>query len=154
MEPRVLILAYGNLLRSDDGVAWHVADLLRKKLSSDEAKIVCVHQLMPELAEAMSRASGTIFIDARADGKPGEIFQARVFQRAECIYDTHVFTPAHLMALSNALYGNGSDVYEVSVSGESFTHGEELSDRLKSALPQMVGIVNGIVRQIQQKARM
>jgi hydrogenase maturation protease len=151
MAVRVLILAYGNPLRSDDGVAWHAAELLRQRLSSDDAEIVCVHQLTPELAEAVSHASGTIFIDAREDGEPGQICEARVAQDAEGMCGTHMFAPSQLMALCNTLYGNRPEAYEVSVTGESFTHGEDLSYKLKIALPQMVAIVDRLARRVQKK---
>jgi hydrogenase maturation protease len=153
MTARILILAYGNPLRSDDGIAWHAAELLRKRLSSDEAQIVCVHQLMPELAETISNAGGTIFIDAREDGEPGQICEGRVAQNAEDMYGTHTLTPSQMMDLCSALYGNRPEAYEVSATGESFTHGEELSHRLENALPQMVELVNGLARKIQQKTQ-
>ena len=37
---RVLIVAYGNPLRSDDGVAWRAADLLAEKFSIPEVEMV------------------------------------------------------------------------------------------------------------------
>jgi len=153
MAARILIVAYGNPLRGDDGIAWHVAELLRRKLSSDEADILCVHQLMPELAEAVSRSSGTIFIDSREDGEPGQIYQARVAQQADTSFSTHVLTPAQVMALADALYGNGPEAYELSATGESFQHSEELSERLKTALPQMVEAVHHLTTQFQRKTQ-
>lgn len=153
MAARILIVAYGNPLRGDDGVAWHVAELLRGELSPDEAEILCVHQLMPELAESVSRSSGTIFIDARENGEPGQIYQARVAQQAETSFSTHVLTPAQVMALADALYGNRPEAYELSVPGESFLHSEELSPTLKSALPQMVEAVHHLTTQLQRKTQ-
>jgi hydrogenase maturation protease len=141
MEPRVLILAYGNPLRSDDGIAWHVADLLRKRLSSNLVEIVCAHQLTPEFAETVSRACGAIFIDARGDGEPGQIYWTRIATATDSMYGSHMLTPAQLMTLCNVLYENSPAAYEVSVTGECFSHGVQLSDCLKNALPQIVTLV-------------
>src|ERR1700758_3673560 len=74
--PRALIIAYGNPLRSDDGVAWRAAEALRQKFSPAEVEIACLHQLAPELAETVSRFACVIFVDAASAphaGRPGEI---------------------------------------------------------------------------------
>ena len=148
MTPHVLIIAYGNPLRSDDGFAWHVADLLRGKLSSDNVKIICVHQLTPELAEPASHAERVIFLDARVNGEPGHIYRAQVAREAENPACTHALSPAQLLVLSGLLYGAAPGAYEVSVTGESFTHGEQLSHKVKNALPQVVEIIEQLTGQI------
>src|SRR5215471_13501794 len=68
----VLVIACGNPLRCDDGVAWHAADRLRSRLPST-AQIMCVHQLTPELAEDISRADLVVFLDASKQGQPGAV---------------------------------------------------------------------------------
>ena len=71
---RVLIIAYGNPLRSDDGVAHRVADGLESRFSADEVEILRPQQLGPELAEAASRSRLVIFVDAASgNGEPGAI---------------------------------------------------------------------------------
>ena len=69
--PRVLIIAYGNPLRSDDGVGWIVAEELRRRLASPEVEVLQLQQLLPEVAESVSRAETVIFVDASCDGEPG-----------------------------------------------------------------------------------
>jgi hydrogenase maturation protease len=148
VTPRILIIAYGNPLRSDDGFAWHTAGLLREKLSSDNIEIVCLHQLTPELAESLSRAEDAIFLDARVDGKPGNIHWTPVPREAEGPACSHTLTPAQLLVLSDLLYGVAPEAYEVSVTGESFTHGEQLSHTVKNTLPRVVEIIDRITKQI------
>lgn len=150
MPSRVLILAVGNPLRSDDGVAWYAADLLSRRLSPDEAEIIFVHQLTPELAEPVSRANSAIFLDARQDGEPGQIVQTPVIEGAEGMYGTHMLTPAQLTALSYVLFGDRPKAFEVSVTGDSFAHGEELSRIVKNALPQLVESVVRLTKQIRR----
>ncbi len=151
MTPRVLILAYGNPLRSDDGVAWHVAELLRKQLSPNIGEIVCTHQLTPELAETASYSSGVIFVDARENGEPGRIYLTRVATPAGEISSTHMFIPAQVMALCEMLYGRNPRAYEVSVTGECFSHGEQLSGPLSHALPLITAIIVRLAYRIDQE---
>ena len=62
--PPVLIVAYGNPLRSDDGVAWRAADILAEKLSASDVEILRLHQLAPELADTLRGFDRVIFVDA------------------------------------------------------------------------------------------
>jgi hydrogenase maturation protease len=77
--PRVLIIAYGNPMRSDDGLAWRAADQLDRKFAGTktaaEVEIMRCHQLAPELAEVVTRSESVIFLDAAADAgrNPGEL---------------------------------------------------------------------------------
>ena len=81
IDDRVLVIAYGNPIRSDDGVAWHAAEEIRRKLES-LVEVICVHQLTPELAEEISRVSTVIFVDAARDVDPGKVVCRPVCQ--EC----------------------------------------------------------------------
>ncbi len=90
--PRLLIIAYGNPLRSDDGVAWRAAAALQKIFSPDKAEILALHQLGPELAENASRSECVIFVDASTrSGLPGEI-QVKELQ-SDSDHETSPFRP-------------------------------------------------------------
>ncbi len=69
----VLVIGYGNALRSDDGVGWHAAALLADDPRLAGAEVLALHQLSPELALDMSRASLVILVDAGVDDPPGTI---------------------------------------------------------------------------------
>jgi Ni,Fe-hydrogenase maturation factor len=51
---RVLIIAYGNPMRSDDGLAGRAADGLEGKYPPSEVEMLRVHQLAPELARVLA----------------------------------------------------------------------------------------------------
>jgi hydrogenase maturation protease len=97
----VLIIAYGNPLRSDDGVAWQAAETLRRKLPSAQAEITCVHQLTPELAERLSRSQSVIFLDASCSGEPGKITCEPLSLSAD-VHFAHQLSPRGLLALGMA----------------------------------------------------
>ena len=67
----VLVVGYGNPLCGDDGVGWHAAGLLASDPRLDGVRVVTHHQLAPELATDVSRASLVVLVDASTDGDPG-----------------------------------------------------------------------------------
>ena len=69
----VLVIGVGNPLRGDDGLGWHAAEHLRERLVELHATVTSCHQLIPELAEPVSRAERVIFIDARVGPTPGTV---------------------------------------------------------------------------------
>jgi len=151
VKPRILIVAYGNPLRSDDSFAWHAANLLRGKWSADDVDLICAHQLTPDLAERISHAESVLFLDARANGNPGHISCTLVPPHTDSPACSHMLSPSQLMELSRQLYGATPEGYVLSVTGESFIHGEELSQKVKNAMPQAVETVDRLIRDILQR---
>jgi hypothetical protein len=54
---RVLIIGYGNPLRTDDGLGWRAAYRLAASLKDAPVEALAVHQLTPELGEAICGGS-------------------------------------------------------------------------------------------------
>jgi hydrogenase maturation protease len=139
------VIAYGNPLRSDDGVAWQAAENLRKTLP-DSVTIFCTHQLTPELAEDVSRAHFVIFLDASRDGEPGKVNSGEVFSRRGTPTFSHHLSPAEVLALSDELYGAKPRAFVVSVNGKCFDHGQRLSPAILEALPQLEATTDELIR--------
>ena len=140
--PPLLIVAYGNPLRSDDGVAWRAAAALQKTFSSDQAEILSLHQLGPELAENASRSECVIFVDASTgSGRPGEIEvrELRSDSERESSAFCHAVSPSHVLALAAQLYDCRPRAFSITVVGENFNHGESLSPAVEAALPTLLG---------------
>jgi Ni,Fe-hydrogenase maturation factor len=53
--PRVVIVAYGNLLRSDDAVGWIVADELQRRLHYQKQRSCGCNNFCPKLRKSVSR---------------------------------------------------------------------------------------------------
>lgn len=141
MSSHTLVIAYGNPLRCDDGVGWRVAGLLQKRLSKQDVAILYVHQLTPELAEWAAHTDRVIFVDAAANGIPGQVHFCEANDEDPGDASSHWFTPAQVLALSQTLYGRRPKHFVVSVVGANFDHGDTLSPAVESALPQLVGAV-------------
>src|SRR5215471_8268290 len=143
---RVLVVAYGNPLRSDDGVAWCAADLLAEKFSTSDVEIVRLHQLAPELADTLRCVDRVIFIDASlregAGIEPGDVRVEEI--RAE-VPDparfTHVFSPQKVVGLGAELYGARPQAFLVTVCGAYFDHGTALSASVENALPEVISTI-------------
>jgi hydrogenase maturation protease len=148
---RVLIVAYGNPLRSDDGVAWRAADSLEGKLASSNVEILRTHQLTPEVAEISSRVEAVIFVDAASkDGasRPGEIREAPIVPIKETPSFSHHLSPGAVMALTRDLYGASPHASSVTLTGQCFDHGESLSPVIAATLPAFVARIEGLVQQL------
>jgi hydrogenase maturation protease len=142
----VLVVGYGNPLRGDDGIGWHAARLLASDPRLADARVLTHHQLAPELAEDLSRASLVVLVDASAEGEPGSVRVRMVEPRpAAPATWSHHLDPQTLAGLAEALYGATPPMVLVSVTAGSFAEGEGLSSTLERALPEVVEVVAGLV---------
>jgi hydrogenase maturation protease len=144
---RALVLACGNALRGDDGVAMHIASCLRNGLCDPDTYIHSEHQWTPELAEPISKAELVIFLDASASVEPGRI----ACQALQPIYKssgslTHQTSPATLLALAETLYGAyPARAYLLTVGGASFEMAEGLSEPVRRAIPQAIERIKALL---------
>ncbi len=136
---RALVIAYGNPLRCDDGIAWRVAEEMRR--TKPEIATRCVHQLTPELAEDASHASIVIFVDASRDGEPGEIGCHPVLADHTSVKFSHTLEPAQVLGMCNQIYATEPRGFLVSIAGQSFDHGQTLSSGVADALPQAIAMI-------------
>jgi hydrogenase maturation protease len=144
----VLVIAYGNPLRSDDGVAWRAAEEIRTTFAS-RIEVVCRHQLTPELAENASQAHVVIFVDATARGNAGEVVCQSVTAESREARFSHHLTPSQVLALCDRWYGVSPPAFVISISGECFDHGDGLSAAARSGLRQSVRVVSDLISALQ-----
>ncbi|MCC6177585.1 MAG: hydrogenase maturation protease [Chloroflexi bacterium] len=164
-----LAIGYGNPLRGDDGLGWHVARALDAMVGSEAvggseeavgsglATVLACHQLTPELAESIARARLVVFVDARAGGMPGRVEARPVDDEAApaggWAFSHHV-TPALLLAAAAYLFGSRPAAYLVTVDGASFECGSELSAPVAAAVPLVVERVRELLGQRVDGARL
>jgi hydrogenase maturation protease len=142
----ILVVGYGNPLRGDDGIGWHAARLLATDPRLDSARVLAHHQLAPELAADVSRASLVVLVDAAAEGDPGSVAVRRIGSPPPTpITWSHHLTPETLAGLAEALYGAVPPIVLVSVAAESFAESDRLSGYLERALPEIVDAVADVV---------
>ena len=145
----VLVIAWGNPLREDDAVAWHVLEALRRlqpRPTLPALHLRHAQQLTPELAECVSRAVGVVFVDARRDGTPGEVRCDEIAPGPGPDPLAHSLRPEGLLLYAEKLYGRAPRAVVLSIVGERFGMGEDLSPPVRRAIPRAVRSVVRLAR--------
>ncbi len=153
-----LVIGFGNPLRQDDGLGFHAVAALRE--AGVRAELLHVQQLTPELTECVAATDKVIFLDASTSRPPGEMLCQAVGPAPELGVVSRGLSPAMLLLYAQRLHGHVPPAVLVSVGGESFGMGEQLSARLQEVLPKVLRCVlcilqgeeQGLVR-LQPRAR-
>ena len=142
MTDGVLVIGYGNAMRRDDGAGQRLARLVAaSKLPG--VRSLAVHQLSPELAEALASARVAVFVDAEEEA---EAAAARPITEAPGLATLgHACGPAWLLALAQAIYGRRPPAWLVSVPAQDTGHGTGLSSSAKRGVREGVEIVRRLV---------
>jgi hydrogenase maturation protease len=138
----ILVIAYGNPLRCDDGIAWHAAEELKRVLPT--ARVICVQQLTPELAENTSRADLVIFLDAAANEEPGGVLCRPLSAEKGELRFSHHLTPEGILAVCERLYATKPCGFLLTLHGNRFEHGEDLSPAAVHAVPRVVELITNL----------
>ena len=141
----LLVIGYGNPLRTDDGVGQVVVKALEPRVRSAYLRMITSHQLTPELAEPISRTAMTIFVDACEGDQPGAVACQTVAAEISEGAFTHNVTPASLLSAARELYGHSPAGLIVSITGASFEYGTELSPYLIGAMPYITEQIIGLI---------
>ena len=157
MGPPILIVAYGNPLRCDDGIAWRAADELERTLSQQNVEILRLHQLTPEIADAIRDRELVLFVDAAClegnqHGHPGDVRVTEIGKEAAEKNPpgqfSHFYSPAHVLGAARELFGASPKAFVITVTGEDFGHGEHLSNAVANALPELLATIRGIIEPV------
>jgi len=139
----VLVIGYGNTLRGDDAAGVHAAELIAQR--HPEIICVCLHQLVPELAEQIAECDLVFFIDAQKNiTQPNARLVAPSIEADQP--RTHFISPESLLALSQQLYQHiPTKAYVVGIPASQFEFSEELSTATKNGVDESVRLVNKIL---------
>jgi len=167
----ILVIGYGNSLRSDDGAGCRVADIVAS-WDLPYVRSLTVHQLTPELAEPIAQSDLTIFVDAcvsnngsdfgsqQTKSKPTmqvqKILVTENLARGLSANDLtagdlnagdlnagigHLSDPRSLLLLAQQVYGNTPVVYLLLLPGVNWEFGEQLSDITSKSIEQAVDFI-------------
>ena len=145
---KTLIIGYGNPLRSDDSLGWHIAELLQETYNLEDLEFITEHQLTPELSESMSHFDQVILIDASVEGIPGEVRKEMIRPSDDMTAAfTHHVDPQTLLTMTKQLYGTQPEAVLFTICGADFGHGEELSPAVQAAVPALLQQIHSILTQ-------
>jgi hydrogenase maturation protease len=124
--PALLVVGYGNTLRSDDGVGPKVAEAIAALDLPGVETLACA-LLTPELADPVSRAKVVVFVDAAVDA-PREV-QLRPLAPAESSQIlAHAAAPPTLLALARDVFGHAPEAWWLTIPVENLSLGEDFSE--------------------------
>ncbi len=121
----LLVIGYGNPLRSDDGVGPKVAEAVEELHLPDVHTLVC-HQLSPEHAEPIARAHMVIFVDAAVDA-PKDVQLRKLEPNETSQLMAHAADPRTMLALARDVFGHCPQAWWLTIPAVKLDFGEELS---------------------------
>jgi hydrogenase maturation protease len=130
---KLILIAAGNPLRRDDGVAQRALQLLPADLECETRSVL---QWTPELAAEIAGYETVVFLDAdtHADAVAIQALSAAAGNSPL----THAANAAEIVALSTALYGFTGRALLCRIPASDFSEGEGLSERAELEASQAV----------------
>jgi len=140
---KTLVIGYGNTLRGDDAAGIRAAELIEKRYP--EVECICMHQLMPELAEQIAEQDIAFFLDA--DAQVSQVTLRMALPSGEDDQPrTHFISPQSLLRLSQQLYQRTpTKAYIIGIPASQFEFSEELSEVTKKAVDESVLLVESLL---------
>jgi hydrogenase maturation protease len=140
----LLVLGYGNTLRSDDGVGPKVVEAIAA-LKLPGVQTLSCDLLTPELADPISRADTVVFVDAAFDA-PAEV-QLRPLAPADSSQImVHAADPRTMLALARDVFGHAPKAWWLTIPVENIGIGEQFSDLARRG-------VDSAIQKIQEMQR-
>lgn len=126
IKREILIIGYGNTLRSDDGVGPRVAEAIGALRLPGVRTLIC-QQLSPEHADPISQADAVVFVDA-AVGEPRAV-QFRELEPGETTQlMAHAADPRTMLALARDVFGHAPRAWWLTIPAVNLEFSETLSD--------------------------
>jgi hydrogenase maturation protease len=140
MTLKTLIIGYGSPIRGDDAIGPLAADALAARPLPPGVEVLSRHILTAELVEPMAAAERVIFLDAAAEGPPGEVRVRRLEPDATAPSSmAHFHDPRELLAWCQALYQQAPAAWLITATGDTFDYANyRLSAAATAALDLMV----------------
>jgi hydrogenase maturation protease len=140
---KILVIGYGNTLRGDDAAGIRTAELVAQL--HPEIECICMHQLMPELAERIAECDLVIFIDADVN-----VAEPKVCKVAPGIQvdqpRTHFLSPESLLLLSQQLYQRfPENAFIIGIPASAFDFNENLSEPTVKAVNESVKLIESLI---------
>jgi hydrogenase maturation protease len=127
MRPdRILVVGYGSELRGDDAAGRLAADRVAA-WRRPGVEVHTLHQLVPELAEALASARRAIFLDAHPLSEGPAVRVRRIRPTRPAAGSAHTGQPHDMLALSRTAFGRWPEAWWITIPAADFTLGAPLS---------------------------
>ncbi|MBF2020899.1 MAG: hydrogenase maturation protease [Hydrococcus sp. C42_A2020_068] len=128
-QSKVLIVGYGNDLRSDDGVGQEIAKVVAQQ-NRVGVRSLWRHQLTPELAADIAETELVIFVDAYLASQMQDVQDVKVCSVEPLDSGTpssHSSDPRGVLLLARTVFGHCPPAWLIAVPGTNFELGESFS---------------------------
>lgn len=136
--PQMLIIGYGNSLRSDDGAGIVMAQKMAPHFDAKglPTQLITETQLLPEMAADISAPSinTVVFVDTSVQSNDAQVQINMIDVDTPTASTGHQLCPAALLLYASLLYGRNPQAWLVSIPGVNFAHGESFSPTVKNAI--------------------
>jgi hydrogenase maturation protease len=137
---QILVIGYGNTLRSDDGAGQVVAEAVAQwKLPN--MRSLAVHQLTPELAEDLTTVDLAIFIDAYPAISEQDIKVSAIAPHPASMSMGHSMHPQILLAIAQAIYNYHPQAWLIAIPGKSFELGTGFSSLTEQGINKAIATI-------------
>ena len=138
----LLVVGYGNTLRSDDGVGPMAAEAIEVRRLPGVRTLACA-LLTPELAEPISQCRTLVFVDAAVDA-PREVQLREIVPAESSQLMAHAASPATMLALAQDVFGHAPGAWLLTIPVEHIGIGEQLSEFAQRGLAEAVERIKGL----------
>lgn len=143
----VVLIGYGNDLRTDDGVGKRIAETVAR-WGVPNVESLAVHQLTPELAATLAECHTAIFVDAYPASEDAGVQVVKLQPAASSPSIGHTGDPQALLALTQKLYGHCPKAWLIAVPAVNFDLGETLSLTTELGMSDALEEIDYLVRRL------
>jgi hydrogenase maturation protease len=136
-QVELLVIGYGNTLRSDDGVGPRVAEEVERLNLPGVRTLVC-QMLTPELADQISKARVAVFVDAAVDA-PNEVQLRKLEPNETSQLMAHAADPRTMLALARDVFGHAPEAWWLTIPALSLEFSETLTPAAQHGMNNAVG---------------
>jgi hydrogenase maturation protease len=146
---RILIYAYGNPGRQDDGLGNRLVEELGKWIESrgiEGIELESNYQLNIEDALRIAEKDIVIFVDASNEEIEDIDFSVIEPSEGRSEFTTHSASPSFVLALCINLYGKHPETYLLQIRGYSWEFREDLSEKAEKNLEKALAFLKKKLR--------
>lgn len=129
---RIIIYAYGNPGRQDDGLGNHLVEALEPWLAEkglENVRLESNYQLNIEDADAIAGQDIAVFVDASIEDIKDIHFGPVAASEGRSEFTMHAASPAYVLALCNKIYNKFPETYLLQIRGYEWEFREGPSER-------------------------
>jgi hydrogenase maturation protease len=149
---KLLIIALGNLIMSDDGLGIHVVRELQKEDWKEDISLLEIGTSPLYYLEEMSQAENIIAIDAIQGGEQSGTIYCLTEEDLKCsrniIRDFHGCSLLNVIELSREITNHPNNLLIYGIEPKALNLGEELSPPVKDSIPKLINLIREKIEHI------